>query len=64
MKKVISIAELCRMTGKSRSTIWRWQKSGNLPALRQFGPNSVGYLWSDIECWLESKRFTPESNLT
>ena len=60
MQQIITIAELCKMLGKSRSTIWRWQKSGNLPALLQLGPNSVGYSWPEIEQWIESKRSTPE----
>lgn len=60
MQNVISINELSRITGKSRSTLWRWSKSGNLPTPIQLGPNSVGFLQSDIEHWLESKRPTQE----
>jgi len=38
--------------GKSRSTIWRWEKTGIFPRRRQLGPNSVAWLESDIQSWM------------
>lgn len=47
-----SVPEIQRLTGgKSRSTIWRWSRAGILPKPHRIGPNSVGYLKSDIDSW-------------
>jgi prophage regulatory protein len=56
MNKIISINEFCQLSGKSRTTVWRWTKKGILPKPIKLGPNSVGFLQADIEVWLESKR--------
>ena len=56
MKKIISINALCQLIGKSRSTIWRWQKIGILPASIKLGPNSVGFYEADILACLDSMR--------
>ena len=39
------------ITGKSRVTLWRWCNSGDFPKPYRFGPNSVGWLESDILEW-------------
>ena len=45
-----SLREVQRMTGgKSRSTIYRWSRNGILPPPRKIGPNSIGWLQSDLE---------------
>jgi len=40
----------------ARTTIWRLEKAGLFPARRQLSPNSVGWLRSEIEAWLSSRR--------
>lgn len=47
--------EVLKITGKSYPTIWRWVKAGIFPAPKKIGPNSIGWLESDIRAWLESK---------
>jgi prophage regulatory protein len=37
--------------GKSRSTIYRWEKNGTIPASHKIGPNSVGFLKSEMDEW-------------
>lgn len=53
--QIISIADLCRLLGKTRITIWRWQKAGRLPSAIRLGPNSVGFRKSDIQHWLDTR---------
>ena len=55
-RKIITIKEICQMLGKSRSTIWRWQKAGIFPPSVRLGPNSVGLFMDDLEAWLKSRR--------
>ena len=55
LPKYLSVGDICELVGKSRTTIWRWVKSGHFPAKRQLGPNSVGFLASEIESWLVSR---------
>ncbi len=40
----------------ARTTIWRLEKTGQFPARRQLSPNTVGWLRSEIEIWLESRQ--------
>ncbi len=47
--------EVERRTGLSRVTIWRKVRAGTFPAPRELGPNSVGWLESEIEAWRESR---------
>jgi prophage regulatory protein len=45
-----SLRDVQRMTGgKSRSTIYRWSRNGILPAPKKIGPNSIGWLKSELE---------------
>lgn len=47
--------EVERRIGLSRVTIWRKVRAGTFPAPRELGPNSVGWLESEIEAWRESR---------
>ena len=53
-QKIITIKEVCQLTGKSRTTIWRWRNDGIMPASVRLGPNSVGFYEAEIMDWLES----------
>jgi prophage regulatory protein len=55
-ERVIRKKELCEILNISSSTIWRWEKAGNFPKRLCLGQRIVGWLWSDIEAWLESKQ--------
>jgi prophage regulatory protein len=50
--------DLSDLLGLSRTTIWRWERDGNLPAARVIGGTAKrpmrGWLESDISDWLES----------
>ena len=44
-------------TGKSRSTLWRWERDGRFPRRRRIGPNSIAYASDEVDEWSED----PES---
>jgi len=43
-------------TQLSRSTRWRLERLGKFPARRQLSANSVGWLRSEVEEWLVSRK--------
>lgn len=51
-KRLLRTEDICRITGVSRQTIWRWYRKGKLPR-----PITIGSLnfWdvNTIEKWLE-----------
>lgn len=53
--KIIRAKELAERLSISRVTVWRWARSGLLPAKRKLGPHVSGWLDSDIDAWLASK---------
>ncbi|HCP98046.1 helix-turn-helix transcriptional regulator [Pseudoalteromonas sp. TB51] len=57
--KILRFQEVTELTGLSRSTIWRKERLGLFPKRKQLGLNSVGWLASDIQQWLEN---LPSSN--
>ena len=55
-ERFVSVKEVRQIAGnKSRVTIWRWVRDGNFPKPRQIGPNSIGWLESEINGWIESR---------
>ena len=57
--KILRFQDVTELTGLSRSTIWRKERLGLFPKRKQLGLNSVGWLASDIQQWLEN---LPSSN--
>ena len=45
-------------TGLGRSTIYRLIASGAFPAPVSLGPRAVGWRWSDLDRWSESRSGT------
>jgi prophage regulatory protein len=44
-----------QLTGLSRSTVWRLEKSGQFPARRKLSANSVGWSLIDLQAWMQSR---------
>lgn len=42
-------------TGLSRATIWRMEQHDMFPRRRQLSANSVGWLKSEVDHWIESR---------
>jgi len=53
--RIIRKPELFSKIGLSDATIWRMEKAGRFPRRIILGGNSVGWLYSEIEAWLEAK---------
>jgi len=52
----IRLNEARKIAGNiSRTTLKRWEQADLFPKARQIGPNSVGYLASEIQEWVESR---------
>ena len=39
-----------------RTTVWRWERDGKFPKRFKIGPNSVGWMESEVNDWLKSAR--------
>jgi prophage regulatory protein len=44
-----------QVSGLSRVTIWRMERDDKFPRRRQLSANSVGWLQSEIETWVNSR---------
>lgn len=51
-------------TGWSHATLDRQERAGNFPQRRWLGPNSVGWLESEIKAWQESRQLKDWGNIT
>ena len=52
--RILRASELTERLGISRVTLWRWERKGRIPAKRQIGPNTIGWLAAEIDAWFES----------
>lgn len=50
------IGPVMRLTGLSRSTIWRLEQSGKFPKRVRLSGRSMGWLVTDVKAWLEARR--------
>jgi prophage regulatory protein len=55
LTRYLRISEVCEVTGVSRTTIWRWTRSGDFPAKRKLGPNSIGWCERAVGEWLANR---------
>ena len=53
--RLIRWPEVRVLTGISRVTAWRMERTGKFPQRRQLGANSVAWVASEVEAWLESR---------
>lgn len=53
--RLLRAAEVCDLLSVSRVTLWRWERAGNFPKRRKIGPNTVGWLKSEVETWLAER---------
>ena len=54
--RLIRWPEVKVLTGISRVTAWRMEKNGKFPRRRKLGENSVAWIASEVEAWLESRQ--------
>ena len=53
---LLSIADVCRMVGTSRSTIYAWKAQGLFPQAVKLGPKRIGWHRAAVEQWAETRR--------
>ena len=54
-ERIVRAKELVEITGLSRTTIWRMEKTGEFPRRVALGVGSVGWRWSEISEWLQQR---------
>lgn len=54
MNRMLKPREVVKITGMSRTTIWRKEKQGLFPSRRDMGNRSVGWLASEVNEWMEN----------
>lgn len=52
---IIRKTELQSMLGISDPSIYRWEREGKFPKRLQLGGNSVGWLLSEVEGWIQAR---------
>jgi prophage regulatory protein len=53
--RLMRLVEVMALTGLSRMTIWRLERTGEFPARRQLARNSIAWLETDVHNWIESR---------
>lgn len=53
--KVVNTSELLRLTGLSRTTIWRLEREGAFPSRRSMSGKRVAWIRIEVEAWIESR---------
>jgi prophage regulatory protein len=52
---ILRTTDVIRLTGLSRTTLWRFERSGKFPARLRLGPNSVGWLDHEVRQWIKAR---------
>lgn len=60
--KLLRYEDLVKETGLSRTTIWRYWKSGNFPSPLRVGNGTPLWRECDLIDWLESQSHSGNSN--
>ncbi len=55
-ERIVRMSQVKDITGLSKSSVYKYMADGDFPRQRQLGPNSVGWLYSEIMEWLESRQ--------
>ena len=53
--RAVRFPKLKTIVGASRSTIFRWERDGKFPKHFKLGKNSVAWLLSDVQKWLQER---------
>lgn len=53
--KIIRLPEVKKVTGLSRSTIYKMMNEKTFPAQISLGAKSVGWLEADIQAWVQER---------
>jgi len=53
--RIIRPKHLAELLGVSLMSLWRWERDGAMPKKIRLGPNTRGYLLTDINLWLSQR---------
>ena len=53
-ERMLRLPKVVERTGLSTTTLWRRERAGLFPKRRRLGPNSVGWMESEVNEWLRS----------
>ncbi|MDC0947958.1 AlpA family transcriptional regulator [Gammaproteobacteria bacterium] len=53
--RILRAAEVQSLTSLSRTTLWRMEKRGDFPQRISLGVGAVGWRWSEVERWINSR---------
>jgi prophage regulatory protein len=56
LEKILNVKEVCKLTGLSRTTIWRRQREGSFPTSKKISTHRAGFLSADIDSWIRAVR--------
>jgi len=60
--KLLRIREIMDITGLSRMTIYRMEKTGDFPNRRRLGMNSVAWIEGEVNTWIETRPPIPTTS--
>ena len=55
MDRTLTVDDVARLLGISKTTVREWVSKGALPPPRAFGPKLVRWLESEIDDWMRSR---------
>ena len=53
--RILKFKDVHARVGKSRATLWRWEKHNAFPRRLRTGRNSIGWLEGEIDAWVLGK---------
>lgn len=58
-ERLLRQAEVRQRVGLSRSSLWRWEREGKFPRRRRIGRNTVGWMESEVDAFVERVKNEP-----
>ncbi|MEW5710177.1 MAG: AlpA family phage regulatory protein [Pseudomonadota bacterium] len=52
--RILRVEDVMRLTGLSRTTLWRMERTGKFPARVQIGARGIGWHEQEVLDWLAS----------
>ena len=53
--KILRVRDATRITGLSRTTLWRLERRGDFPKRLRLSQNSCGWVAQEVEEWIASR---------